>query len=117
MTISEILLSQLTDPFRLGLIVALVVTMLRTEAVTGRWVPLATGVVFVAFILPLTTARGMAEGGAAHAASLGRRLAAGGVFVALLLPPTAARGMAEGGMAQAVALGIVANLVLLALVM
>lgn len=80
---SDILLSQLTDPFRLGLIVALVVTMLRTEAVTGRWIPLGAGVVFVAVILPMTTAR----------------------------------GLAEGAVGQAVALGIVANLVLLALVM
>lgn len=83
MTNSEILLSQLADPFRLGLIVALVVTMLRTEAVTGRWVPLAAGVLFVAVIIPMTTAR----------------------------------GAAEGAMAQAVALGVVANLVLLALVL
>jgi hypothetical protein len=82
MTNSEILLSQLTDPFRLGLIVALVVTMLRTEAVTGRLVPLAAGVLFVAAILPMTTARGDA-----------------------------------GTLAQAIALGIMANLVLLALVM
>ena len=82
MTNSEILLSQLTDPFRLGLIVALVVTMLRNEAVTGRWLPLAAGVLFVAVILPLTTAR-----------------------------------PEEGMMAQVIALGIVANLVLLALVM
>lgn len=55
---SEILLEQLTDPFRLGLLVALVVTMLRTEAVTGRWIPLALGVLFVAFILPATTGAG-----------------------------------------------------------
>ena len=62
MTISEILASQLTDPFRLGLIVALVVTMLRTQAVTGRWIPLAAGVVFVAAILPMTTSRGAEVG-------------------------------------------------------
>lgn len=62
MTPVEILIAQLTDPFRLGLIVALVVTMLRTEAVTGRWVPLAAGVLFVAAILPMTTSRAMAEG-------------------------------------------------------
>lgn len=62
MTVSDILLSQLTDPFRIGLIVALVVTMLRTEAVTGRWIPLAAGVVFVAAILPMTTGRGAATG-------------------------------------------------------
>lgn len=83
MTFTEILMSQITDPFRLGLIVALVVVMLRTEAVTGRYIPLALGVLFVAVILPMTTAR----------------------------------GLAEGGMGQAIALGIVANLVLLALVM
>ena len=79
---SEILLAQLTDPFRLGLLVALVVTMLRTEAVTGRWIPLALGVLFVAFILPATTAAG-----------------AGVPFW------------------TAVVLGVVANLVLLALIM
>ena len=83
MTNSEILLSQLTDPFRLGLIVALVVTMLRTEVVTGRWIPLILGVFFVAAILPMTTSR----------------------------------GMADGGMALAIGLGVLANLVLLALVM
>ncbi|TNC72619.1 hypothetical protein [Rubellimicrobium roseum] len=82
MTNSEILLAQLTDPFRLGLLVALVVTMLRTEAVTGRWVPLALGVLFVAFILPSTIGAG-----------------SGVPFW------------------TAVALGVVANLVLLALVM
>lgn len=61
MTFPEMLSAQLLDPFRLGLLVALVVTMLRTEAVTGRWAPLALGVAFVAFIIPLTTQRGAAE--------------------------------------------------------
>jgi hypothetical protein len=79
---SEILLAQLTDPFRLGLIVALVVTMLRTEAVTGRWIPLALGILFVAAVLPMTTGRA-----------------------------------SEVPFATAILLGVVANLVLLALVM
>lgn len=82
MTFGEILFEQLTNPFRLGLIVALVVTMLRTQEVTGRWAPLALGVIFVAIIIPLTMARGAAE-----------------------------------PFWQLVAVGIVANLVLLALVM
>ncbi|TNC50485.1 hypothetical protein FHG66_08305 [Rubellimicrobium rubrum] len=60
MTMTELLSTQLTDPFRLGLIVALVVTMLRTEAVTGRWLPLAAGVLFVAFIIPATMGQGAA---------------------------------------------------------
>ena len=55
MDLSNLILSQLADPFRIGLLVALVITMLRTEAVTGIWVPLAAGLLFVAVIIPSTT--------------------------------------------------------------
>ncbi len=55
---TDILLAQLTDPFRIGLIVALFATMLRTAAVTGTLVPLAAGVVFVAVIIPMTMQAG-----------------------------------------------------------
>ena len=48
------MLAQLTDLFRIGLIIALVVTMRRTAAVTGRVFPLVLGVIFVAAMLPLT---------------------------------------------------------------
>ena len=51
---TELVLSQLTDLFRIGLIIALVVTMHRTAAVTGRVLPLVLGVVFVAVMLPAT---------------------------------------------------------------
>ncbi len=51
----ELVQSQLSDPFRIGLIVALVATMIRTRAATGQVVPLALGVVFVAVILPSTS--------------------------------------------------------------
>jgi hypothetical protein len=50
----DLVLSQLTDVFRIGLIIALVITMLRTSPVTGRVLPLAAGIVFVAVILPTT---------------------------------------------------------------
>jgi len=50
----ELIQSQLTDPFRIGLIVALVFTMFRTQAATGTVIPLAAGVTFVAAILPST---------------------------------------------------------------
>ena len=50
----ELIKTQLADPFRIGLIVALVVTMVRTRAATGTVLPLALGVVFVAVILPST---------------------------------------------------------------
>ena len=57
----DLVLSQLTDLFRIGLMIALVVTMLRTSAVTGRALPLALGVVFVAVMLPSTMSRGSAS--------------------------------------------------------
>ena len=51
---SDLVLAQLTDLFRIGLIIALVLTMRRTAAVTGRVFPLILGVIFVAAMLPLT---------------------------------------------------------------
>lgn len=54
MTLTDLMLSQLADPFRIGLMVALVITMLRTQGTTGVWLPLAAGVVFVAVIIPST---------------------------------------------------------------
>ena len=57
----ELIQSQLADPFRIGLIVALVVTLYRTRAATGTLLPLAAGVVFVAVILPSTGIGGGAD--------------------------------------------------------
>ena len=51
---TDLVLSQLSDLFRIGLIIALVVTMRRTAPVTGRVFPLVLGVIFVAAMLPLT---------------------------------------------------------------
>ncbi len=50
----DLVLSQLTDLFRIGLLIGLVYTMHRTAAVTGRVLPLVLGVVFVAVMLPAT---------------------------------------------------------------
>ncbi|MCB6178463.1 hypothetical protein LHP98_10000 [Rhodobacter sp. Har01] len=61
MTLSQLILTQLADPFRIGLIIALVATMARTRAATGTALPLAAGVLFVAVILPTTMGRGLAE--------------------------------------------------------
>jgi len=52
--VTELIQAQATDVFRIGLIVALVVTMLRTRAATGTVLPLAAGVLFVAVIVPMT---------------------------------------------------------------
>lgn len=58
---TDIVVSQLSDLFRIGLIVALVVTMFRTSAVTGRVLPLMLGVVFVAVIVPSTMPSGTVD--------------------------------------------------------
>lgn len=60
MTLTDLLLAQLLDPFRIGLIIALVYTALRNQAATGMALPLAAGVVFVAVILPTTMGLGAA---------------------------------------------------------
>lgn len=52
----DLLISQLADPFRIGLLFFLIVTAVRTRAASGFVVPLALGVVFVAILLPMTTA-------------------------------------------------------------
>ncbi|WP_302175378.1 hypothetical protein [uncultured Hydrogenophaga sp.] len=57
----DLVLSQLTDVFRIGLIIALVITTIRTAAITGRVIPLACGVVFVAVMLPLTLPTGSVD--------------------------------------------------------
>jgi uncharacterized membrane protein (GlpM family) len=54
MTLTELLLSQLTDVFRIGLVIALVATALRNRAVTGMAIPLAAGILFIAVIIPAT---------------------------------------------------------------
>jgi hypothetical protein len=50
--------SQLTEPFRIGLLIALFITMLRTRTNTGVWTPLAIGAVFVAVVIPVTRVSG-----------------------------------------------------------
>ena len=54
MTGLELLQQNLTEPFRIGLLIALFVTMLRTRAVSGTVLPLAIGAVFVAGLIALT---------------------------------------------------------------
>lgn len=57
----DLIQSQLLNPLRIGLIAALVFTMVRTRADTGTIMPLALGVLFVAVILPTTQPSGTAS--------------------------------------------------------
>ncbi len=52
MNLTELFFAQLTDPFRIGITIALMLTMYRTRADTGTWLPLAIGVVFIAVLIP-----------------------------------------------------------------
>ncbi|MDZ4395254.1 hypothetical protein [Cypionkella sp.] len=82
MTLPDLFLSQLSDPFRIGLLIALFITMLRTRAASGTWVPLAAGVVFVAVILPTTVQTALA---APLAQVIGVGVVANVVIVALIM--------------------------------
>lgn len=54
MDLLQLLQSQLLDPFRAGLIVALMFTQMRTSESTGAILPLVFGVLFVAVIAPMS---------------------------------------------------------------
>jgi len=75
----ELVFSQLSDVFRIGLIIALVITMLRTSSVTGRILPLVAGVVFVAVIVPSTMP--------GSSANLGDEIIAGLISNLIILVP------------------------------
>jgi len=80
MTLTDVLLSQLSNPFRIGLLIALIYTALQNRAATGLMLPLAAGAVFVAVILPTTMGLG-----AAAALPLWQVIAVGVVANALIL--------------------------------
>lgn len=83
MPIADLFVAQLTEPFRIGLLVALFVTMLRTRANTGIWTPLAIGVVFVAVVIPVTRVSGASKAPMMTEIAVG--LAANAVWVAVIL--------------------------------
>ncbi len=49
---TDLIAGQLTDVFRIGLLIALFFTTLRNRAATGFVVPLLAGAVFVAAVIP-----------------------------------------------------------------
>lgn len=77
----QILIDQLTDPFRIGLLAALVLTTLNTAHHTGRLVPLALGTLFVAFLIP--TAFG--AGGAGLVPAVATGIVANAVILGIVL--------------------------------
>jgi hypothetical protein len=53
MGFADIFLAQIIDPFRIALVIMLVLTAARTSATVGSLIPLALGVVFVAVLIPV----------------------------------------------------------------
>jgi hypothetical protein len=82
MTLTELFLSQIADPFRIGLLIALLATTERTAQAMGRLIPLAAGMVFVAALIPLTIARGA---GVDAPMAIGVGIVANAVILAVLL--------------------------------
>jgi hypothetical protein len=77
---TDLLNAQLTDPFRLVLLMGLYITMLRTRAQTGTYLPLALGAVAVSVIITST----MPSHGAAFGPSLGMGVVANIIVLALI---------------------------------
>ncbi|RYI24806.1 MAG: hypothetical protein EON48_07295 [Acetobacteraceae bacterium] len=88
----ELIQSQLIDPFRIGLIAALVFTMFRTQAATGTVIPLAAGVIFVAVILPATQGTGAVSLTQAAGAGIVSNLIILGIVLALAMIVRRLRG-------------------------
>lgn len=54
----DIYLAQLVDPFRVGLLIALLFAAANTQATLNRWIPIGLGLVFVAMLIPTTIGSG-----------------------------------------------------------
>ncbi|MGE0283300.1 MAG: hypothetical protein AB7P20_22145 [Rhizobiaceae bacterium] len=54
MGVLDILASQLVEPFRIGLLIALTLTAANTAQAVGRLVPTVLGLIFVAVLIPMT---------------------------------------------------------------
>lgn len=81
----ETLVSQLVDPFRIGLILFLLLTALRTRAAMGLAIPLALGVVFVAVLLPLTTGANVAADNEARLTAIACGIVSNAIILACFL--------------------------------
>jgi multisubunit Na+/H+ antiporter MnhC subunit len=82
MTLTDLFLAQLADPFRIGLLIALIITTMRTVATTGKVIPLLAGIVFVAVLIPTTLSP---LPGVTLLAAIGVGLAVNAVILAVLL--------------------------------
>ncbi|MBX3598618.1 MAG: hypothetical protein KF874_13690 [Rhizobiaceae bacterium] len=70
----DLLGTQLTDPFRIALLIGLLVTANNTAAHTGHLIPVALGVLFIAVLIPSAFGAGPAGFAATVAAGIAANL-------------------------------------------
>lgn len=85
MAFTDLLTAYLIDPFRIGLLIALVATTGSTAAHTGRAVPLVLGTVFVAVLLATTLGTEGQDRGLAIGVGILANAVILGVILAVLL--------------------------------
>jgi len=61
MEVSDLILAQLADPLRMGLLVALLFFAANSRGVLNRWLPIALGLAFVAVLIPTAMASDTTE--------------------------------------------------------
>jgi hypothetical protein len=86
MTLAELLFSQLLDPFRIGLLLALVVTAYNTAGTVGIAVPLILGAAFVAVLIPVS----MPQEGIDRTTAILTGVAANAILVGVIMAGRAA---------------------------
>lgn len=61
MDVTHLIMAQLADPLRMGLLVALLFVAANSKGMIGRGLPIALGLVFVAVLIPTAMASDEAE--------------------------------------------------------
>jgi hypothetical protein len=87
MNVLTILVEQLADPFRVGLLIALLFTAANSSGIFNRWLPIALGLVFVAVLIPTAMA---SDEAAPVTAQIGVGLLSNGIIVGIMLLAEAA---------------------------
>jgi hypothetical protein len=82
MDVARIMIEQLADPFRVGLLIALLFTAANSSGVLNRWLPIALGLAFVAVLIPTAMASDMAD---PVTAQIGVGLLSNGIIVGIML--------------------------------
>jgi hypothetical protein len=82
MDVVQIIVEQLADPFRIGLLIALLFMAARPSGGHNRWLPIALGLVFVAVLIPTAMASNVPD---PVSAQIGVGLLSNAIIVGIML--------------------------------